>query len=308
MTMLQRLALSLALFAITTPLAAAPYGAQSMVAPLKKVLVKAPDASFSDADPVTWHYISQPDLTKAQKEHQDFASILKNEGVEVLYHTSNLPGLPDAIFVHDPVTVTKKGAIILRMGKELRRGEEAAVEKRLNELGVPTYYKLSGQATAEAGDMLWLDEKTLLVGRGFRTNDEGIRQLREAVEPLGVELIAIDLPYDQGAEACLHLQSLISIIDDKTAVVYKPLMVVSFVKLLGKRGWTLIDVPESEYLTMGPNILAIRPGVVLTIEGNPVTKQRMEAAGVRVLTYRGQEISLKAEGGATCLTRPILRS
>jgi len=283
------------------------FGGQTMVAPLKKVLVRRPDESFAVTDVKKWHYTDVPNLKEAQKEHDDFVAILKKEGVEVVYHATSLPELADAIFVHDPVIMTNKGAIILRMGKMLRRGEEEAIENTLTALGIPTWYKLHGDATAEAGDMLWLDETTLAVGRGFRTNDEGIQQIKEAVSSLGVTVIVVDLPYDQGEEACLHLQSLISLVDYKMALVYKKFLPVAFVKYLEKNGFTLIEVPEQEYMTMGPNVLAIAPKVCCTIAGNDETKKRLELAGCKVYTYKGDEISLKAEGGATCLTRPLLR-
>jgi dimethylargininase len=283
------------------------FGSQSMVAPLKKVLVRRPDTSFAVTDLQKWHYTAAPDLKTAQQEHDNFVDILKKEGVEVLYHAALMPEHADAIFVHDPVLVTSKGAIILRMGKVLRRGEEDAIQAALDKLGIPTLYKLHGDATAEGGDTLWLDETTLAIGRGFRTNDEGIRQIKEAVAPLGVTVMVVDLPYDQGPEACLHLQSLISLVDHKIALVYKKFLPVFFVNYLEKNGFALIEVPEKEYMTMGPNVLSIAPKICLTIEGNPETKRRLEAAGCTVYTYTGNEISLKAEGGATCLTRPLLR-
>ncbi len=283
------------------------FGGHSMVAPLKKVLVKRPDESFSVKNCEKWHYSATPNLISSQKEHDAFVDVLKKEGIEIIYHSVELPNHADAIFVHDPVLITNKGAIILRMGKALRRGEEQAIEKVLNANGIPTLYRLYGSATAEGGDILWVDETTLAIGRGFRTNDEGIRQLKEAVTPLGISVVVVELPYDQGEQACLHLQSLISLVDYKTALVYKKHIPVSFVQYLEKNGFFLIDVPEEEYSTMGPNVLAIAPKVCFTIEGNIETKKRLEQSGCKVYTYCGNEISLKAEGGATCLTRPLLR-
>lgn len=284
------------------------YGAQSMIEPLVKVLVKKPNAAFAEADPQVWHYTDSPDLARAESEHDAFVHTLKEEGVLVVYDEHELPEHADSIFVHDPVLITNHGAILLNMGKKLRRGEEEALEETLEREGVPVLARMTAPGTAEGGDTLWLDEKTLCVGRSYRTNSEGIRQLKAALEPHGVEVLAFDLPHADGEEACLHLQSFVSLVDRGLAVVYLKQAPVAFVQLLKKRGFRIIEVPEEEYLTMGPNILCIRPGTVLTIEGNPVTKQRMEKNGVRVLTYKGAEISAKAEGGATCLTRPILRS
>jgi N-dimethylarginine dimethylaminohydrolase len=279
-----------------------------MVEPLKKVLVRRPDEAFGNADPGRWHYVSQPELETARAEHDALVATLRDAGCEVLYHQADLPEHADAIFTHDPVIVTDEGSIILRMGKEQRRGEEAAIGAILEELGVPTLATLEGEAMAEGGDLLWLDHDTLAVGRGYRTNAEGLRQLTAALRPLGVETVEVQLPHGDGPVSCLHLMSIISMLDHDLAVVYLPLLPVPFVELLSDRGIELIEVPDEEYPTMGPNVLALAPRRCLVIEGNPVTLERLEAAGCEVFTYRGQELSLKAEGGATCLTRPILRS
>ena len=285
-----------------------PYGSQSMVEPLRRVLVRRPDEAFAGADPQQWHYTARPDLELAQREHDALVAVLRQAGAEVIYHEVPQPGRADSIFVHDPAIVTEQGAIVLQMGKALRRGEEAAIAETFKKLGVPVYYTLHGKARAEGGDLLWLDHDTLAVGQGFRTNAEGIRQLREALEPQGVEIVVVQLPYYQGPEACLHLMSFISLVDHRLAVVYPPLMPVPFWQYLQGRSFRFVEVPDEEFLTMGPNVLALAPGVCLMLAGNPVTQRRLAQAGCEVLTYQGNEISLKAEGGATCLTRPILRS
>jgi N-dimethylarginine dimethylaminohydrolase len=283
------------------------YGCQSMIAPLRRLLVKRPDEVFATADPAKWHYTGQPNLEIAGQEHDALVALLRQAGAEVIYHDEIQPDRADAIYVFDPALVTDRGAVILRMGKPLRRGEEVAIARRLETLGVPIHYTLHGQAQAEGGDLLWLDHDTLAVGLGFRTNAEGLRQLEEAMDGLGVTVIPVGLPYYTGPEACLHLLSLISIVDHDLAVVYPPLLSVPFWQHLRGRGFRLIEVPPEEFETMGPNVLALAPGRCLMLEGNPITRQRLEDAGCEVLTYRGNEISLKAEGGPTCLTRPILR-
>jgi N-dimethylarginine dimethylaminohydrolase len=193
------------------------------------------------------------------------------------------------------------------MGKSLRRGEEAAMARRFDALDIPVLYTLHDDARAEGGDLLWIDHDTLAVGQGFRTNAEGLRQLREALHPLGVTVLSVELPYFTGPESCLHLLSLISIVDDHLAVVYSSLLAVPFWQELQRRGFRLIPVPDVEFATMAPNVLAVSPGRCVMLEGNPITRRRLEDAGCQVVTYRGNEISLKAEGGPTCLTRPILR-
>jgi dimethylargininase len=288
--------------------AASPYGCQSMVAPLRRVLVRRPDEAFGDADPARWHYTSRPDLAAARREHDALVEQLRAAGAEVIEHPEPQPERADAIFVFDPVLITERGVVLLRMGKALRRGEEAALGRRLEEAGVPTFAALHGDATAEGGDLLWLDPHTLAAGQGFRTNAEGLRQLREILAPLSVEVIPVELPYFGGPEACLHLLSLISLVDRDLAVVYPSLLAVPFWRLLRDRGIRLIEVPEEEFPSQGPNVLALAPRKLLMLEGNPVTRRRLEAAGCEVLTYRGREISLKAEGGPTCLTRPVWRA
>ncbi len=285
----------------------ASYGCQSMVDPLRRVLVRRPDASFAVEDPRAWHYTGRPDLGVARAEHDAFVGILRDAGVEVVYHDAPQPGRADAVFVHDPAIVTDRGAILLRMGKRLREGEEIAIGQRFEEAGVPILCRLQGEARAEGGDLVWIDHDTLAVGQGFRTNAEGHRQIREAVEPLGVRTVSADLPYGQGRDACLHLMSLISLVRPNLAVIYEPLLPVPLHEFLAELGVRFVTVPDEEFHTMGCNVLALAPGECVMLEGNPVTRARLEKAGCRVRTYRGNEVSLKAEGGPTCLTRPILR-
>ena len=283
------------------------YGSQSMIAPLKTVLVKRPEEAFAVEDPVVWHYTARPDLAIAWQEHDALASLLRQAGAEVMYHDEPQPEHADAIFTFDPAIVTDKGAIILSMGKPQRRGEEAVMARRFESLGVPIHYTLHGDARAEGGDLLWLDQDTLAVGLGFRTNAEGLRQLREALAAIGGSVLPVELPYHTGPEACLHLLSLLSIVDDRLAVVYPPLIAVPFWQELKRRDFRLIEVSDKEFASMGTNVLALAPGKCLMLEGNPITQRKLEEAGCEVVTYKGNEISHKAEGGPTCLTRPIWR-
>ena len=226
------------------------YGSQSMIAPLRTVLVKRPDASFVVDDPFAWHYTSRPDLERAQQEHDFLVSLLQEGGAEVVAHTMPQQGFADSIFVFDPVLITDQGAIILSMGKQQRRGEEAAMAQRMKELGIPILSTLHDEARAEGGDLLWLDSETLAVGQGFRTNAEGLRQLRETLQEIGVTVLPVELPYYTGPEACLHLLSLISIVDEQIAVVYPPLLAVPFWLELQRRNFRLIEVPETEFASV----------------------------------------------------------
>ena len=281
------------------------YGSQSMVDTLQRVIVRKPNETFGNADPQKWHYTSQPDLDKALIEHEALVKILTDFGSEVIYHKEELSDHSDAIFTHDPVIISNDGAILLSMGKPLREGEEEAIGKALEKAGVPIHYRLTGNARAEGGDLLWVDQDTLAVGLGFRTNAEGLRQLQEALPDVNV--VPVHLPYFTGPEACLHLMSFISIVDHKKAVVYEELMPVPFWQDLKARGFEFAQVPKDEFWTMGPNVLALAPGQCVMLEGNRQTQKNLVDLGCEVVTYVGKEISLKAEGGATCLTRPILR-
>ncbi len=283
------------------------YGSQSMVAPLRTVLVKRPEEAFAISDPLAWHYTGRPELAIAQQEHDALVALLRQGGAEVVYHDEPQPDHADAIFAFDPAIVTDHGAIMLSMGKPQRQGEESAMARRFEQLEVPILYTLHGEARAEGGDLLWVDHDTLAIGLGFRTNVEGARQLREALSGIDVKVIPVELPYYTGPDACLHLLSLISIVDDNIAIVYPPLMAVPFWQELQRRDFQLIVIPEEEFPTMGTNILALAPRKCVMLEGNPITKRLLEEAGCEVMTYKGNEISLKAEGGPTCLTRPILR-
>lgn len=276
--------------------------------PLRRVLVRPPSDSFAVEDPAAWGYSGRPDVERAKGEHATLMSLLRDEGVEVEVHGAELPGLADSIFVYDPVLITDAGTVVLRSGKPSRRGEEDALAERLESLGVPIHGRLDGDATADGGDLLWLDEEHLVAGRGFRTNHAGVEQLKALLTPLGVHVAEAHLPVAGGDRHCLHLLSLVSLLDRDLVVVYPRLFPVPLWQELERRGIQVVEVPDEEFATQGPNVLALAPRRVLVLEGSPETRRRLEAAGCTVLSYRGEEISHKAEGGPTCLTLPILRS
>jgi len=280
------------------------FGCQSMTAPLRRVLVRPPaPGSWAAWKPYGWR--GEPDPARMEEEHEAFRALLAEAGAEVVLAATPHALDPDAIYVYDPALVTDVGAVMLRPGKEGRRGEVEVMAADLVEAGLPIAARLEAPGMAEGGDTLWLDERTLLVGRGYRTNDEGIRQLAEAMP--GVEVIAFDLPNLRGAGEVLHLLSLLSPLDVDLAVAYPPLIPVRLMELMSERGIELVEVPESEFETMAPNVLTLAPRVALALEGNDETRRRMELAGVDVRVYRGDEISRKGDGGPTCLTRPLLR-
>jgi dimethylargininase len=279
---------------------------QTAVGALRLVYVRPPVAGPLSA----WRdygWRRAPDPVKAAEEHAGFCAALGVDGAEVLMGETPVPGDPDAIYAYDPTLPTDRGLIVLRPGKPGRRDEPAAVAADLGAAGFPVLGTLTAPATAEGGDMFWLDERTLLVGRGYRTNDAGIDQIASMVGD-HVDVIRFDLPHFQGPDACLHLMSFISPLDHDLAVVFAPMMPVRLVESLRERSIALVQVPEEEFDSQGPNVLALGPRVALALEGSPETRRRMEAAGVDVRTFTGEEISRKGDGGPTCLTRPLARA
>ena len=280
------------------------YGAQSMTAPLREVLVKRPGPAFGRAfDDPAHGFLHPVDLAVARREHDAFVELLARLGPRV--HQLDVDGpSPDLVYQFDPLLVTNRGAIPLRAGKPNRRGEELLVEGWVNRHGIPTLDRISAPATIEGGDTFWLRPDLLCIGRTLRTNDAGARQLAELV---GGEVRVFDLPYWRGPAELVHLLSVISPVADDLAVVYPPLVPVGLWRLLEELGVRLIEVPDEEFGTLGCNVLAVRPGVVILADGNPVTSGRLAAAGCEVHTYAATEIGLNGSGGPTCLTRPLWR-
>lgn len=286
------------------------YGAQNMTGILRRVLVKRPDEAMGNADAATWNYHGVLDLQRLQANHDDFVAALRRSGGRVEFIDQDTDGLADACFTHDPSLVTDKGAILLRMGKDLRQGEVDVQAEAFAAHDVPILGRIKAPGAVEGGDCLWLDENTLAVGCGFRTNEAGIKQLSAILAPLNVEVLSFDLPVLAGAQACLHLMSIISIVDVDLALIHSPLMPVRFYQLLQQRGFTCIEAPADEFAASGAisvNILATSPRHCVMAAGWPKTQDMLLAHGCTVDTFDGSELCLKAEGGPTCLTRPILR-
>jgi len=280
------------------------FGGQTMVAPLRRVLVRSPDESTL-ANWRAYGWRSAPDPKRLRREHEDFCTLLAEAGAEVVFGRTPAEGDPDAIYAHDASFVCDDGAIVLRPGKELRRVEAATARSDLEAAGVPIVAALEVPACAEGGDLVWLDERTLLAGRTYRTNEAGVDALRGALP--AVEVLALDLPHYLGPGSVLHLMSVISMVDRDLAVVYPRLAPVRLLELLAERGVRTIDVPDAELDSMGPNVLALAPRAALVADGNPQTRRLLEAAGVDVAAYASVELG-KGDGGPTCLTRPLLRA
>ena len=284
------------------------YGGHSMTASLRSVLVRRPAPPATGEEWRAFGYPRPADHEAAEREHAAFRALLAAAGAEVVAAGPDAAGQLDAIFAYDPSLITDHGAVLLRMGKASRLDETGLAERAYADLGIPILGRIEAPGTVEGGDTLWLDERTLAVGRGYRTNDAGIAQLGAILAAIGVSVEPVALPHWRGPEECLHLMSLVSPVAPDLAVVYLPLLATAFVEHLRGRGWRFVEVPDAEFETLGCNVLALAPGRCLVVEGNPVTRARLEAAGCAVQSYAGAEISLNRAGGPTCLTRPLWRA
>jgi dimethylargininase len=281
------------------------WGAQSMTAPLREVLVKAPGPAFGDA----FHhhgagFLHPVDLDAARREHEGLVALLDRLGV-IVHRLDTETDDPDLVYVFDPLLIADGGAIPLRPGKPNRAGEPDVLEAWTRERGIPTLGRVEAPGTLEGGDTFWLRPDLLCIGRTLRTNDSGARQLAALT---GGDARIFDVPYWRGPDELVHLLSVISPVADDVAVVFLPLLPMGLYELLRDLGYRLVEVPEEEYPTLGCNVLAVRPGVVVTADGNDETRRRLEAAGIEVHAIPLAEVGENGSGGVTCLTRPVLRA
>ena len=282
-----------------------------MVTQVRRILLKHPRDAFINQATIDFqsselNYSNTPDFEIACKDYDQFLDLIRSFGPEIHFLPTSNTSL-DSIYTHDPCIVTNRGAILCNMGKPQRSKEPDKIEKYFTSIGVPILGRIEGTGTLEGGDIIWIDERTVAVGEGYRSNMEGIDQFKHLLGDLVDNVIPVALPHWTGPADCLHLMSNISPIDQDLYLVYSRLLSVSFRKYLLDRKIQLIEVPDEEYDSMGCNVLAMANRKVIMIEGNPITQKRLENEGVEVHTYNGAEISLKGAGGPTCLTRPFLR-
>ena len=285
----------------------------SEVGRLTRVVVKHARDAFGDQPTIDaqWRalgFTAPPDYARAVDEHDQFIDILRSAGASVDLLPGDSTTTLDSIYARDASIVSPAGMIFCSMGKPARESEPGAQERGFRGLAEPV--RVAGRIVRpgrlEGGDLIWLDTRTVVVGRGYRTNAEGIRQLRELVGG-SVDVIEVPLPHWRGPGDVMHLMSLISPVAHDVAVVYSPLLPVPFRELLLDRGFSLVDVPDDEFETMGCNVLAVAPRTCVVLRGNRRTRDALERVA-DVIDYEGTEISVKGAGGPTCLTRPIARA
>jgi dimethylargininase len=278
------------------------YGVSSMCLPLRRVLVRRP-ATVGDFAAAGWR---QPDPGPLMAQHEAFCALLAGLGCEVEV-AGALNELVDATYIRDPGLVTRRGGVLFQMAKPVRQSEPGHLGTALEAAGVPVVARLDGAARADGGDFVWLDPQTLIIGRSYRTNAAGVAQLRTIMAAEGVTVLSVDLPHDLGPAHVLHLMSFLSPVAEDLAVVFPPLAPVALMEALADHGVTVVAVDAGEYAAMACNVLAVRPRQVIMLDGTPVTRRALERHGCEVHCYEGSEISLKGDGGPTCLTQPLLR-
>lgn len=286
------------------------WGVDSMATTLRRVAMRRPGAILG-ADHQRWHYAESLDPGRLQEQYQVFAELVEAGGAEIVWMPETTDDLADSIFTYDPSFVIPAGAVILRPGKDLRAGEVDLHAEFYRDQGIPVVGAVSAPGTMEGGDCFWLDSSTLAVGRGFRTNHSGIEQLTSVLAPHGIDTAVFDLPYHLGPEACLHLLSVVSCVDEDLALVCAPLMPTALYEQMLEMGYTLLHAPMEEFeasLGLNLNVLATGPRQVIAVDGFPGTVDLLRRAGCEVVTFRADKLCIPCEGGPTCMTRPLLRS
>ena len=289
----------------------ATFTANSMVGPLRRVIVCSPRSAGWDTPGQSseWQklgFLRRPDFGMAQSQHHELCRQLQ-EVAEIMQLPPASDLSLDAVYAHDSSLPTDYGVIVMNPGKANRRPEARRQAELYRKLGTPVLGEIRGPGTTEAGDIVWLNSRTLLVGSGYRTNPAGIAQLRSLLTPKGVEVLTAPLPYGPGPTACLHLMSLISLLDEQTALVDLPWLAVETVELLKARSYKFVEIDASERDTLACNVLSLGNKHLLALEENPKTNAKMHAAGFYVRTFPGSELCINGSGGPTCLTRPLLR-
>jgi len=283
-----------------------------MTSPIRRVLLKHPKDAYKNQLKLNEYssklnYLETPNFFKAISDYDKFVDLLKLFNIEIHFLPENNNANPDSIYTHDPCIITNDGIILCSMGKKERRLEIEAVKSYFKSIKIPILGTIKNPGKLEGGDIVWINKNTIAIGEGYRTNSEGIKQLKIILKNIVKNIISVPLPHWTGPKDCLHLMSNLSPIDKDLYLIYSRLLPVPFLKYLSALNIKLIDVPDEEYLSMGCNVLAVEPRKVIMIEGNPRTKKLLKQNNVEIFCYDGSEISLKGSGGPTCLTRPFLR-
>ncbi len=222
------------------------------------------------------------DLPAAIRQWEAYVDVLREAGWAVV-EVPEAPDCPDAVFVEDTVVMYRNVAVISRPGADERKPEVVDVEKVLEDLGC-SINRIRPPGTLDGGDVLKVGD-TVYVGRGGRTNGEGIRQLRAILEPLGAEVVAVPL------SRVLHLKSAVTALPDGTVIGYPPL--VDDVSVFPR----FLPVPEEE----GSHVVLIGGDRLLMSAAAPRSAELFRDLGYTPVEVDISEF-VKLEGCVTCLS------
>jgi len=280
---------------------------RSEIAPLEHALVHEPGSEFTQVvDPDAWGWRGLPRLEQACKEHRALVDALEDAGVTVHELAGAGDGLANSLFVHDVGFVIEGGAVIGNMANQIRQGEEQLLTERLVEFGVPIYHTVHGPGWFEAGNVVWLDEETVAVGRSMTTNGEGIDQVRTVLETYGIELIEVPIFGSTESTGQTHLALVFGMVGSDIALVYPPAVPSEFIQLLHDRGIEPVSVPRREQRIMATSTVVLQPGTVLIGGGCRETTDALEDHGITAIEIDIREIR-KAVGGLKGLVLPLER-
>jgi N-dimethylarginine dimethylaminohydrolase len=279
---------------------------------LRRVAVRHPrdlfrDQAYCQRNWAAHDFIGEPDVKRAVDQYERFIAALTSRGAELVWFDADDRFSLASLYTRDSSVRTPNGMLPTRMANGYRSAEPDVDAERYARAGHTILPGITAPGTLEGGDVCWLNDNLCTVGEGYRTNGEGIRQLRNSL-PGHVQLEVMQTPYFRGPDECLHLMSVLSPVDSDLAVVYAPPMSIRFHRWLqDELGMRFIFVPDAEYDAQGANVLAIAPRTVLLCEGCPITQRKLEAEGCDVITYPGHDICVLGVGGPTCLTQPLER-
>lgn len=282
------------------------FGSDSEWVPLRSVLLHPPGPEFEVDDPEAALMLQRPDPERALSQHRALVEAYEREGVSVHFvdPDGSPPGpFPNLIYVADLLFMTPEGAILARPAGAVRAGEERWVQRRLAELGIPILRAVSGSASFEGADAMWVDPETVLIGPGFRTNRDGVRQVRRVLEDLGVRTLLAEVP-----SASMHLMGQLRIVDRDLAFYRKGRLPRSAVKALEERGFSLHPFPDLQEMDarFANNIVTLGPRRILMPDGAPVTQGFYRDHGVECVGVALDEIH-KGAGSVGCLTGVLRR-
>lgn len=268
---------------------------------MRKVLMSRP--TYLQAAPINeiakkWAD-TRLDVEKMEKEHLAMMEAYKINGVEVVLLEANC-NRPNAVFARDFGGCIKEGYLLGRFKESIRYEERVAYEEIMQTLGIPKVAEVK-EGFFEGGDFTFIDDQTLAIGMVARSNEKGIGEIREALAPLGYEVLGV--PCD---EKYLHLDLCFNLVDEHLAVVYREGLPEDFLKLLKEKDIETIDVPSEDVFKHGCNLQAIGDKRVISLKQNAYVNEALAKKGMKITEVDITEI-LKAGGGPHCMTFPLLR-